>query len=113
MVAAATFIHSRNLSDVTISLKDKLSHSKFSYILKQMTVYLSNKGDDLLPIVINTGASISLTTNYNDFIGPICAATITELHGLSHTTDSPTQQKFMESARKNGLSEMCLVQQGQ
>ena len=51
-----------------------------------MTVYLSDQGDDLLPVVIDSGASISLTANYNDFVGPICPATITELQGLSHTT---------------------------
>ena len=51
-----------------------------------MMVYFSNKEDDLLPIVIYTGISISLTANYNDFVGLICPATITELHGLSHTT---------------------------
>ena len=51
-----------------------------------MTIYLSNKGDDLLPIVIDTGTSLSLTANYNDFVGPIRPSTITELQGLSHTT---------------------------
>ena len=51
-----------------------------------MTVYLSDKGDDLLPIIIDSGASISLTANYNYFVGPIRPATITELQGLSHTT---------------------------
>ena len=86
MVAAATFIHSCNFSDVTNPQQVEPSPSEFSSISKQMTVYLSNKGDDLLPIVIDTGASISLTANYNDFVGPIHPATITELQGLSHTT---------------------------
>ena len=66
MVAGATFIRSRNFSDVTISQQDDPSPSEFSSISKQMTVYLSNKGDDLLSIVIDTGASISLTTCWTD-----------------------------------------------
>ena len=51
-----------------------------------MTVYLSAQGDDLLPIMFYSGTSISLTANYNSFVGPIRPSTITELQGLSHTT---------------------------
>ena len=86
MVAAATFIHSRNLSDLTIAQQNALSSSELTALSQHMMVYLSNKGNDLLPIMIDTGASISLTANYNDFIGPIRSATITELQGLSNTT---------------------------
>ena len=86
MVATASFSCSHNFSDVTTQQQVKPSPAEFSVILKQMTTYLINKGDDLLPIVIDTGASISLTANHNDFVGPIHPATITELQGLSHTT---------------------------
>ena len=86
MVAAATFIHSRDLSGLTNSPQGDLTPSESTALSQRMMVYLSDKGDDLLPIVIDSGASISLTANYNDFVGPIRPATITELHGLSHTT---------------------------
>ena len=85
MVAAATFIRSRNLTDLTNPQQSPPS-SELTALSQRMTVYLSNQGDDLLPIVIDSGASISLTANYNDFDGPIRPATITELQGLSHTT---------------------------
>ena len=86
MVAAATFIHSCDLTDLTNSQQGNLPHSASTALSQRMTVYLSDQGDDLLPIVIDSGASISLTANYNDFVGPIRPATITELQGLSHTT---------------------------
>ena len=86
MVAAATFIHSHDLSDITNSQQGGLTPSASTALSPHMTVYLSDKGDDLLPIVIDSGASISLTANYNNFVGPICPATITELQGLSQTT---------------------------
>ena len=86
MVAAATFIHSRDLTDLTNSRQGNLPCSVSTALSQHMMVYLSNQGDDLLPIVIDSGASISLTANYNDFVGPIRPATITELQGLSHTT---------------------------
>ena len=76
MVAAATFIHSRDLSDLTNSPQGDLTPSESTALSQHMMVYLSDKGDDLLPIVIDSGASISLTANYNDFVGPICPATI-------------------------------------
>ena len=86
MVAAATFIHSHDLTDLTASQQDNLPCSEFTALSQCMTVYLSEQGDDLLSIVIDSGASISLTANYNDFVGPIRPATITKLQGLSHTT---------------------------
>ena len=86
MVATATFIHSCDLTDLTNQQQGDLPSSVTTALTQCMTVYLSDKGDDLLPIVIDSGASISLTANYNDFVGPIRPATITELRGLSHTT---------------------------
>ena len=86
MVATATFIHSRDFTDLSASQQDNLPCSEFTTLSQCMTVYLSDQGDDLLPIVIDSGASISLTANYNDFVGPIRPATITKLQGLSHTT---------------------------
>ena len=86
MVAATNFIHSRDLTDLTNPRQDALPHSVSTALSRRMTVYLSDQGDDLLPIVIDSGASISLTANFNDFVGPIRPATITKLQGLSHTT---------------------------
>ena len=86
MVAAAAFIHSRDLTDLTDQQQGDLPSSVTTALTQCMTVYLSDKGDDLVPIVIDSGASISLTANYNNFVGPICPVTITELRGLSHTT---------------------------
>ena len=86
MVAAATFIHSRDLTDLTDQQQGNLPSEMTDALTQRMMVYLSDKGDDLLPIVIDSGASISLTANYNDFVGPIRPATITELKGLAHTT---------------------------
>ena len=85
MVAAATFIHLRYLTDLT-NPQQNPPRSELTALSQHMTVYLSDQGDDLLPIVIDSGASISLTANNNDFVGPIRPATITELQGLSHTT---------------------------
>ena len=93
MVAAATFIHSHDLTDLSNSRQGNLPRSASTALSQRMMVYLSDQGDDLLPIIIDSGASISLTANYNDFVGPICPATITELQGL------PKQQKFKESVR--------------
>ena len=86
MVAAATFIRSQNLTDLTNPQQSPTPRSELTALSQRMTVYLSDQGNDLLPIVIDSGASISLTANYNDFVGPIRPATITELQGLSHTT---------------------------
>ena len=85
MVAAVTFNHSRNLSDLTNAQQGELAPDESTDLSQGITVYLRDKGDDLLPIVIDSGASNSLTANYIDFIGSICPATITELQGLSHT----------------------------
>ena len=76
MVAAATFKRSRNLTDLT-NPQQSPPRSEFTALSQPMTVYLSDQGDDLLPIVIDSGASISLTANYNNFVGPIRPATIT------------------------------------
>ena len=86
MVAAATYIHSRDLIDLTDQQQGNLPSEMTDALTQRMMVYLSDKGDDLLPIVIDSGASISLTAIYNDFVSPIRPTTITELKGLSHTT---------------------------
>jgi hypothetical protein len=39
-----------------------------------------------LPIVIDTGASVSLTPNHSDFVGPIRETDISEMQGLSSTS---------------------------
>ena len=50
------------------------------------TVYLSEK-DDELPIVIDTGASVSVTPNINDFQGPIRPCELTKLKGLNSSAN--------------------------
>jgi hypothetical protein len=49
------------------------------------SVYLSNRDDDDLPIVIDSGCSKSLTPNKNDFVGDIEPASTKELSGLNNT----------------------------
>ena len=47
------------------------------------TVYFNDKHEDA-PVVIDTGASMSITPNLSDFVTPLHACKITELNGLSH-----------------------------
>jgi hypothetical protein len=51
-----------------------------SDLLSQKTVYLSQKEEEL-PIVINPGASFSMTPNLEEFLGPIEACDCAELNG--------------------------------
>ena len=85
MVAAATFSQTNNFSSVTRSV-DSTTIPNFADLSKQMSIYLNGNGDDLLPIVIDSRASCSLTPNKHDFIGDIHPATINKLRGLSNTT---------------------------
>ena len=85
MVAAATFSQTNDFSSVT-RMVDSTTTPNFADLSKQMSIYLNGNGADLLPIVIDSGASCSLTPNKHDFIGDICPATINELRGLSNTT---------------------------
>ena len=85
MVAAATFSQTNDFSSVT-RLMDSTHIPNFADLSKRMSIYLNGNGDDLLPIIIDSGASCSLTPNKHDFIGDICPATINELRGLSNTT---------------------------
>ena len=85
MVAAATFSQTNDFLSVT-RLMDSPHIPNFADLSKRMSIYLNGNGDDLLPIVIDSGASCSLTPNKHDFIGDIRPATINELHGLSNTT---------------------------
>ena len=85
MVAAATFSQTNDFLSVT-RLLDSTNIPNFANLSKRMSIYLNNNGDDLLPIVIDSGASCSLTPNKHDFIGDIRPATISELRGLSNTT---------------------------
>ena len=50
-----------------------------------MRVYISS--DDSMPIVIDTGASLSLTPNLEDFVEPPKPCALTHLHGLSGNTE--------------------------
>ena len=51
------------------------------------TVYLSRSEQDNLPIVIDTGASVTLTPNVNDFIGPIEPCDLLQIHGLADASN--------------------------
>ena len=85
MVAAATFSQTNDFSSV-MRLMDSTYIPNFADLSKRMLIYLNGNGDDLLPIVIDSGASCSLTHNKHDFIGDIRPATINKLRGLSNTT---------------------------
>jgi hypothetical protein len=53
-------------------------------LTRKKSIYFSNR--DNMPIVIDTGASLSLTPNINDFIGDLKPAHIQDLNGLSSKT---------------------------
>jgi hypothetical protein len=50
------------------------------------SVYSSHK-DDCVPIMIDTGASVSLTPVLTDFLGPLCPCATANLKRLSGTTE--------------------------
>ena len=56
------------------------------------TVYFS-KNELEVPIVIDTGASVTLTPNPSDFIGEMKPCTTTELKGLKGSTEVVGQRK--------------------
>jgi hypothetical protein len=69
---------------------DTLGHVETSCLdlanfTRKRSVYFSNRPDDL-PIVIDSGATLSLTPNRSDFIGELRPAPMAELNGLSSTT---------------------------
>jgi hypothetical protein len=86
LIAAANFTQSKDFTALTTSSPSPSPPSNFAELSQQMSVYLSSNGDDILPIVIDTGATISLTPNINDFLGPIRPSTIPDLTGLDGTT---------------------------
>ena len=53
---------------------------------EKLRIYVSLRQNEL-PIVIDTGASVSLTPNEKDFIGKIRPCGIKQLNGLSDTTE--------------------------
>ena len=56
------------------------------YLPAQHHAFQSNIETPDYPIVLDTGASSSLTPILNDFIGPLKTATITEINGIGSTT---------------------------
>ena len=54
-------------------------------LTRNRSIYFSDRQDDL-PIVIDTGASTSLTPNINDFVGDLQLPSITEITGLTSTS---------------------------
>jgi hypothetical protein len=55
-------------------------------LTRNRSVYFSNKPGDL-PIVIDTGASLSLTPIWDDFIGNLEETPLSKLIGLSSKTE--------------------------
>ena len=90
MVAAANFGQLKSFQAVTVPLDQVdcsgLNSETIGELSRRMTVYMSQREQDMLPIVIDSGASKSLTPNLQDFVGPIQPAEISSLNGLSGTT---------------------------
>ena len=90
MVAAANFGQLESFQAVTVPLNQVdcsgLNSETIGELSRRMTVYMSQQEQDVLPIVIDSGASKSLTPNLQDFVGPIQPAEISSLNGLSGTT---------------------------
>ena len=65
--------------------EEELLHE--SYMVR-MSIYLNQNSDDVhIPIVIDTGASMSLMPNQSDFVTPIKTTNIGPLQGHSNTTE--------------------------
>ncbi len=84
MVAAFKFRLSKDFNTVT-ELNSTSVTDDYADRIAQMSIYLNHAEDRNIPIVIDTGASVSLSPNKSDFIGPIEACTTSELQGLSST----------------------------
>ncbi|KAL7564904.1 hypothetical protein ACA910_009393 [Epithemia clementina (nom. ined.)] len=87
MYSAARFAYTNNVHDVTTKAPEEVRTNRqlLQSLRHRMSVYVtSNKPN--LPIVIDTGALVSLTPNPHDFVGAICACTTTEMNGLQHAT---------------------------
>jgi hypothetical protein len=70
----------------SLQQKEKLSSKNIVALTPNHSVYFSNKPGDL-PIVINTGASLSLTPIQEDFIGNLKEMPLSKLNGLSSKTE--------------------------
>ncbi len=92
MIAAATLSSTYPRAyDPTLDLdslqqKEKLSSKNIAALTCNHSVYFSNKPGDL-PIVIDTGASLSLTPIWDDFIGDLEETPLSKLNGLSSKTE--------------------------
>jgi hypothetical protein len=53
------------------------------YGIEQAKVVYFSRKDGELPIVIDSGASYSVTPNLQDFVGLICECSTKELNGLN------------------------------
>jgi hypothetical protein len=60
------------------------SHLDVAALTRKRAIYFSDLLDEL-PIVINSGATFSLSPNRNDFIGPLQPSPVNVLNGLSGT----------------------------
>jgi hypothetical protein len=70
----------------SLQQKEKLSSKNVVALTRNRSVYFSNKPGDL-PIVIDTGASLSLTPIWDDFIGNLEETPLSKLIGLSSKTE--------------------------
>ena len=85
LIASAKLSRTGLESSFRLSADPTVDCLNFVDFTRKRSIYFSNRMDDL-PIVIDSGATLSLTPNRNDFIGPLRPAPMSELNGLSHTT---------------------------
>lgn len=87
----STMMESNHKKQVLVAAADLRSSFKATksnpLVLSDSNPYILNAVDDTnLPIVVDTGASISVTPNIGDFVGPIKTSCCGSLQGLGDTT---------------------------
>ena len=75
MIAAADFIHT--------SIWD---HDSVTHLQSHMSIYVNTHAPHL-PIILDTGVATSLTPSLNSFFGPTHPCGVTELNGLTNSTN--------------------------
>jgi len=89
LIAALKLSRCYRPADIDHVMKEPhVQHDKtifeFDNLNTSRSIYFSN-GNDNLPIVLDSGASLSITPNRNDFIQDLSVSDVSELKGLSHT----------------------------
>ena len=69
-----------------IKLSSTTSYQQAEHLHHRMSVYINTANEEDYPVVVDTGASSSLTPTLKDFDGPIKPCDTTELNGLASTT---------------------------